>query len=172
MDSQSAADRFSLFREYYDELLRFLTVRLRSHDQAMDLTQEAFLRVLRQRPSGPIQQPRAFLYKTALNLTADLFRNRQRQAEHSLESKGVQQALMTPPLQYRELELKERTRLLHEAVRELPPRCREVFLLHLFKQRNHDEIAAHFGISRSMVEKHILKATTYCRERLKARACL
>lgn len=165
MDNQLVAERFSLFREYYDELLSYLTLRLRSRDQAKDVTQETFLRVLSQAPSTPIQQPRAFLYRTALNLTVDLFRKQQRQPEESLDEADRQETLVAPAEQYAHAEAREQHRLLYEAVLELPPRCREVFILHLFKDRNHAEIAAQLGISNSMVEKHILKATLYCRKR-------
>ena len=167
MDNQAGVDRFPLFREYYDELLGYLTLRLRSRDEARDLTQETFARVLAQDSSVPIKQPRAFLYKTAVNLTIDLFRRKQRHTEESLDAKELRDVLVTPAQQCALVESKEESRLLYDAVLELPPRCREVFLLHLFKDLSHAEIAAHFGISKSMVEKHILRATVHCRERLK-----
>jgi RNA polymerase sigma factor (sigma-70 family) len=160
------ADRFAIFREYYDELVTFLTMKLRSRDQAMDLVQETFLRVLTRAPSGPILQPRAFLYKTALNLSIDLFRKRRQQAEEALDSEDIQNLLTIPADQERVVESREQVRLLHHAILELPPKCRQVFLLHKFKERSHAEIAAHLGISKSMVEKHIIKAMTYCRQRL------
>lgn len=165
MDNQIAAERFSLFREYYDELVGFLTLKLRSRDQAMDVAQETFLRVLTQDSTVPVVQPRAFLYKTALNLTVDLFRKRQRRAEDSLDAEGMQESLIASPEQEAIVEAREQIRLLYEAIMELPPRCRQVFLLHKFKDRSHAEIAAHFGISISMVEKHISKATAHCRAR-------
>jgi RNA polymerase sigma factor (sigma-70 family) len=167
VDNQTGADRFSLFWSYYDELLSYLTVRLQSREQAKDLTQETFLRVLAQDPSIPIKQPRAFLYKTAVNLTIDLFRKTQRHAEESLDANEIRDVLVAPARQCEEAESREETRLLYEAVLELPPRCRDVFMLHLFKGLSHTDIAAHFGISKSMVEKHILKATIHCRNRLR-----
>lgn len=167
MESQIAVERFVLFRQYYDELVRYLTVKLRSRDQAQDVVQETFLRVLAQDSSAPIDQPRAFLYKTALNLTVDQFRQRQRRAEESLDAEMAQPALIAPAEQETVVAAKEQVRLLYEALMELPPRCRHVFLLHKFKDRSHAEIAAHLGISISMVEKHILKATAFCRERFK-----
>ena len=167
MDNQLAAERFSLFREYYDELVSYLTLKLRSRDQAMDVAQEAYLRVLSQDSSAPILQPRAFLYKTALNLSVDLFRKKQRLAEESLDSEDIQEALVVQADQESVAESKEQVQLLYNAILELPPRCRQVFLLHKFKERSHEEIAAHLGISKSMVEKHIIKATAYCRERFK-----
>lgn len=158
-------ERFSLFREYYDELVTHLTMKLRSRDQAMDVAQETFLRVLTKEPSEPILQPRAFLYKTALNLSIDLFRKRTRQAEDALDSEDLQDVLTVPADQDTLVESRQQVQLLYRAIQELPPRCRHVFLLHKFKERSHAEIAAQLGISRSMVEKHIIKAMAYCRKR-------
>lgn len=163
-----ATERFVLFQQYYDELVRHLTAKLRSRDQAQDIAQETFLRVLAQDSSVPIEQPRAFLYKTAFNLTVDLFRRQQRRAEEPLDAESAYPAFITPAEQETVVSAKEQVRLLYDALMELPPRCRHVFLLHKFKDRSHAEIAAQLGISISMVEKHILKATSFCRERFSA----
>ncbi len=47
MANEITAERFVIFRQYYDELVRFLTVKLRSRDQALDIAQEAFLRAVK-----------------------------------------------------------------------------------------------------------------------------
>ncbi len=157
--------RFPLFQEYYDELVTYLTMKLRSRDQAMDVAQETFLRVLTQPPSRPILQPRAFLYKTALNLSIDLYRKRKCRAEETLDTEEFHDVLTVPADQDTLIESREQVQRLYQAVQELPPKCRQVFLLHKFKERSHTEIAAQLGISKSMVEKHIIKAMAYCRER-------
>jgi RNA polymerase sigma-70 factor (ECF subfamily) len=133
----------------------------------MDVAQETFLRVLTHESSSPIGKPRAFLYRTALNLTVDLFRRQQRHVEESLDEESLEGSLIAPAEQETHAEAKEQVRLLYEAVMELPPRCRQVFLLHKFKDYSHAEIASHLGISISMVEKHVLKATAFCRARFK-----
>jgi RNA polymerase sigma-70 factor (ECF subfamily) len=162
----TTADRFLLFREYYDELVVHLTRRLRSRDQAMDLAQETFLRVLTQGTNTPVEHPRAFLYKTAWNLSVDLFRKKKRQAEESLEAEEIREVLTVSANQDAIVESKEQVEILCRAVQELPPKCRQVFLLNKFKERSHAEIAARLGISKSMVEKHITKAMAHCRQRL------
>jgi RNA polymerase sigma factor (sigma-70 family) len=162
----TAAERFSVFREYYDELVTFLTAKLRSRDQAMDVAQETFLRILARESSQPILQPRAFLYRTAFNLSIDLFRKRRQQAEETLDSEEIQSLLTMPADQERTIAARQQVRMLYRAILELPPKCRQVFLLHKFKERSHAQIAAHLGISKSMVEKHIIKAMTHCRQRL------
>ncbi len=157
---------FSHFRQYYDELLAFLTRRLGSHDQALDVTQETFLRILNQPSSRPINNPRAFLYKTARNLTIDIFRRQQKLPHTSLESEDIQSVLIIEPIQEREVEAKERMQRLYQAIRELSPKCRHVFLLHKFKERSQAEIATQLGISKNMVEKHVMKALAHCKRRM------
>lgn len=165
--NQTVAERFVLFGQYYDELVRHLTVKLQSPDRAQDVAQETFLRVLSQDSSAPIDQPRAFLYKAAFNLTVDLYRRQQCRSEESLDAEGTHPAFIVPAEQETVLAAKEQVRLLSDALMELPPRCRHVFFLHKFKERSHAEIAAHLGISISMVEKHVVRATTFCRDRFK-----
>jgi DNA-directed RNA polymerase specialized sigma24 family protein len=41
-----------------------------------------------------------------------------------------------------------------------------VFLLHKFEGLSHADIATRLGISKNMVEKHIIKALAHCRDRL------
>ncbi|MBX8814512.1 RNA polymerase sigma factor, partial [Ochrobactrum sp. MR34] len=48
----------------------------------------------------------------------------------------------------------------------LPPRQRDVFLMHKFDGLSHTEIAQKLGITRSGVEKLIMKALAHCREHL------
>lgn len=158
------AERFLLFREYYDDLVGYLTAKLRSRDQALDMAQETFLRVLTHPPSRPILEPRAFLFKTAINLSIDLFRKRRWQAEESFNMEKLQDALTVPADQETVIEEREQVQLLYRAIQELPPRCREVFVLYL-KELPQADIAAQLGISKSMVEKHIFRAMTHCRER-------
>src|SRR5258708_30244283 len=52
---------------------------LRSHFPSLvdadDLVQDAFIRLLRAREAGPIENPRAFLFATARNVALDLYRH-------------------------------------------------------------------------------------------------
>lgn len=50
---------------------------------------------------------------------------------------------------------------------ELPSNCREAFLLRKLDGMAHHEIASRMGISKDMVEKHIVNAMKHCRIRVK-----
>ncbi|MCG7327541.1 sigma-70 family RNA polymerase sigma factor [Achromobacter sp. ACRQX] len=56
------------------------------------------------------------------------------------------------------------------ALQELPPACQRVYLQHRLEGWTHAEIAADMGISRSMVEKHMIRALQHIGERLKQHA--
>lgn len=49
------------------------------------------------------------------------------------------------------------------AIDALPPRCREAFVLNRIHGLPHDEVARALGISRSMVEKHVMRGLHACR---------
>lgn len=50
------------------------------------------------------------------------------------------------------------SRGVYDAINNLPPRCREVFVLRRFHDLSPDDIAKRLGISRNMVEKHLRSA--------------
>jgi len=56
--------------------------------------------------------------------------------------------------------------LLLETIEQLPPKCKQVFLLSRASDMTYPEIAAHCGISVKMVEKHISRAIAACLEKV------
>ena len=49
---------------------------------------------------------------------------------------------------------------------ELPPKCRQVFVMHRLRKLSTQEVAVELRISDRMVRKHIARALIYCRYRL------
>jgi RNA polymerase sigma-70 factor (ECF subfamily) len=52
------------------------------------------------------------------------------------------------------------------AIAELPPRSRDVFVMHKFKHYPYSKIMSELGIAESTVLQHIVKAMTHCRKRM------
>jgi RNA polymerase sigma-70 factor (ECF subfamily) len=61
----------------------------------------------------------------------------------------------------------QRLDMLKRALAELSPLCRDSFMLRKLEGLSHPEIAERLGISRSLVEKHIVNAMKHCRLRLR-----
>lgn len=66
-----------LFREHNQALLRFLVSKLQSQQEAKDIAQEAYVRLLKLDTPDAVSYLRAFLFKTASNLAIDRLRTRQ-----------------------------------------------------------------------------------------------
>lgn len=49
-------------------------------------------------------------------------------------------------------------RVLVRAIQQLPSECRDVFVLHRFKDMTLGEIAAHLGVDQALVEAHLAEA--------------
>ena len=71
-----------MLENYYRELVSVLSARMGNAHAAEDVVHDAYVRVLERCADDPIEQPRAFLYRTALNLVIDGHRrNTLRQVE-------------------------------------------------------------------------------------------
>jgi len=71
------------------------------------------------------------------------------------------------PSPHKVLDHGQRLDLLQRALAELPRLCRESFLLRKIDGLSHLEIAGQLGISRALVEKHIVNAMKHCRVRMR-----
>jgi RNA polymerase sigma factor (sigma-70 family) len=72
------------------------------------------------------------------------------------------------PLQDEVIAARERLVFVRKALSTLPPRTREVFLMHRLEGMRYREIAERLSISVSAVEKHIARATLRLTEALQS----
>lgn len=151
---------------YYRELVSFLSARLGSRHAAEDVAHDAYLRVLERTDAQQIEHPRAFLYRTALNLVIDRHRRHLLRQAEPLEVLDLDERWHSPaPTQ--NMQLDQRLALMQKALDELSKPCRDSFLLRKLDGLSHQQIADHLGISRSLVEKHIVNAMKHCRVRMR-----
>jgi len=151
---------------YYRELLRFLSAKLGDRQAAADVAHDAYLRVMERASQERIDSPRAFLYRTALNLVIDEHRRNAVRRNEPLEVLDEEERYHAPS-PHRSLAQSQRLGMLQRALDELPALCRDAFLLRKLEGLSHDEIAERLGISRPLVEKHIVNAMKHCRLRMR-----
>ncbi|MFJ2482021.1 sigma-70 family RNA polymerase sigma factor [Pseudomonas sp. NPDC087598] len=155
-----------MLENYYRELVCFLNAKLGNRQVAEDVVHDAYLRVLERSSDTPIEQPRAFLYRTALNLVIDDHRrNALRQVEPLEVLDNEERYFAQSP--HCPLDHGQRLEMLQRALAELSVACRESFLLRKIEGLSHVEIASQLGISKALVEKHIVNAMKHCRLRIK-----
>jgi RNA polymerase sigma-70 factor (ECF subfamily) len=155
-----------MLENYYRELVCFLNARLGNRQVAEDVVHDAYVRVLGRASEVPIEQPRAFLYRTALNLVIDGHRRNALHQDEPLEVLDSEErfSLSSP---HHSLDHGQRLEMLERALAELPPLCRDSFLLRKLEGMSHLQIAERLGISRALVEKHIVNAMKHCRARMR-----
>ncbi|MEZ5921953.1 MAG: sigma-70 family RNA polymerase sigma factor [Parvularculaceae bacterium] len=154
-----------LFRAHRLVFLRVLTRRLGDADAAEETFQEALIHYERAAKSEKIDNPAAFLMRVALNLAIDRVRqDTSRKArekawfesgapvkfgiEYASDATGADELLMSA----------QKAESLRLRISELSPQVRRAFWLHKIDGLSHSETAARMGISKSTVEKHIMKA--------------
>ncbi len=134
--------------------------------EAKEVAQEAYVRLLSLDDSGAVEFLRAFLFKTAANLAVDRLRsrNRQRQAMNA----GLCDELREAPTPDHEAAQAEEAEIVRRLIGELPPKCRQVFLLHRIHGEELPQIAKQMELSERMVRHYVLRAALYCRAGLEA----
>lgn len=159
-----AAQVAGIFREHNRILIGFLVSRLRNEQEAMEVAQEAYVKVLQLEPKhGAVSYLRSYLFRTAENLAVD--RMRQRRSHCRLDQLEPLDRLFDEPMAERAAMAEQELALLRCAVAELPERCREAFRLHKLEDRPFAEVAALMGVSERMVRKFIGRALIYIRLR-------
>ncbi|WCM26345.1 sigma-70 family RNA polymerase sigma factor [Sphingomonas sp. QA11] len=145
-----------LYREQAPRLRRWLGARLRSSEEANDLVQDAFARLLGSGARESLRQPEAFLNRIVRNLLIDRSRRVSNRTPHvPIDDAHAPAARATQEDAIELAQLRQRYRT---AVDALPPRTRQVFLLHRKDGLGYKEIATQLGISIRTVEWHVGEA--------------
>lgn len=121
-----SVDWAAVYRATYGELVRFLHRKVWDADRAQDLAQEAFVRALDHEPDNP----RAWLFRVALNLARDEARLVVRRKKHltllrtDVETRGT--AVVEP---FQTAERSEQMEAVRRALEQLGERDRDALLL-------------------------------------------
>lgn len=143
---------------YYAPLLSFFRKRARHPADVQDLVQQVFLSLSRNPQVTAVQNPDAYIFQTASNAWRDHLRRRVVRGDvevQSVEENGGAGSDFSPE---RVLLGQEAMAQVAAALRELPERTRDVFMLRCFEGLKHAEIAQLYGISVRAVEKHSARA--------------
>lgn len=152
-----------LFREHNEALIRFLLTRLRSYQEAREVAQEAYVRLLSLHEPNAVSYLRAFLYKTAANLATDRLRRDEVHARAtSLPLFHEFSDALSPE---RQLAGVQEIQRLERILEDLPPKCRRAFVLNRFYNMDFPSVAREMGLKERMVRIYVVRALLFCRRR-------
>lgn len=146
----------AVYRAEAPRLTRMLRGKVRGAEEARDILQEAFARLSGSRPGVLLRNPEAFLQRTIRNLLIDRSRRSATRPVHVPITE--QMVFAVPPEQTYAIEVRQMREQYRAVVAALPPRTRQVFLLHRVDELQYIEIAKRLEISVRTVEWHISQA--------------
>ena len=147
-------------------LLRFFQRRVRGGQEADDLTQEVFGRLIRQ-DLGGIDNMNGYIFQVAANVLRDQARRASVRNGVFTGSTEVDIEDETGFSPERVLQSKEALQAMVSALYELPVPVRAVFSQYHFDGIAQVEIARRMSLSLSTVEKHMARANTHLLRRLR-----
>jgi RNA polymerase sigma-70 factor (ECF subfamily) len=159
--------RERLDSRYRGPLMSFFGRRLRDREQARDLTQEAFFRIIRASGSQAIEHSDAFVFQVAANLLRDHARRQARGSDgvalpcSAASIDELLQAVAEERTPERELLGCDTLAHVLRSLDELGERTRDIFVLFRLENMKQRDIANLYGISVSTVEKHVMRATLH-----------
>jgi len=165
----------TLFTRYQKRTYRLVQRFVSNHEDALDLTQDAFIRAYQGLADFKSQcQFYSWLYRITVNLCIDFLRKKARSEVMLYESDDPEEIPMAnvPDLRSespsKALENKELRAQLRKAIRRLPPKQRRVFILRHWDGLSLKDIAATVGRSDGTVKAHLFHAHRNLRKHLRA----
>lgn len=144
---------------YKRELHKYLVRRIQNPQDADDLAQEVYLRLMRVDESKLIREPLAFLFGIAAHVVADFWIGARREP-HAASKEAFEDCVDEESLTLSD-DLAERLNLqqqLEHAISQLPPLHAAVLLAHKRDGLSYEEVAAKLQISIHTVEKYVTQA--------------
>ena len=160
---------FSTYILPHETVLRaWLGKRFPDADNIDDIIQDAYLRLLKAHESDAIRSPKAFLFRTARNLSIDHLKSHKISRKMPFEEvetvNVVDAAASIPETVSRNQELE----ILKAAIQSLPERCRQIVTLHEVYGMPQKDVAKKLGITASTVSDQLTiglrKCTAYVRK--------
>jgi RNA polymerase sigma-70 factor (ECF subfamily) len=163
-----------LIRLYFQPLTVYAKSILTDFEQGKDIVQEVFLKIWNTHNSlNIITSLKSYLYRTVHNACIDFLRKE--------KLRNTIKAMSYDDLQFRMqiFEIKEEKHffdilftneleaLLQKAIDDLPPQCKDIFLLCRYEQLTYSEIAVKLSVSLSTVKTQMVRAMQKLQESMK-----
>ena len=146
-----------LVRRHQNRVYRYLLRMLGSHDDALELTQDAFLKAWQALPQWqPEAQFRTWLFRIANNTALDALRRRKLvdfvPLDDHFDTPG------TEPDPERQAQVTQELRQLEASLKKLAPEHRQILLLREVEDMSYEEIGCVLSLSEGTVKSRLARA--------------
>jgi RNA polymerase sigma factor (sigma-70 family) len=154
----------NLFADLQPQLRRFLVARFGNEADADDVMQETFIKFHQVSQTEKIENAKALVFSIARNLSVDMIRRNTRakardSAYGGLSTEAAGEDFIDPqPDAERTLSSRQEINRVLDALEDLTPKVRQAFVLHKIDGHPYADVARLMGLSKSTVEKHMIKA--------------
>lgn len=154
----------ALFINQRESLINFLQHRIQCQHTAQDLSQETFLRLLKQDNLEHHDNLNGYLFKIADRISIDFIRHQNRiQKNHTVIDDEIACSKIEPE-QFAIIQ--QECYLLINAISKMTKRTRDVFLLRKIDELSYAEIACKLGVSEKTVQRCLVDAMLICHSAL------
>ena len=167
---QSTHNQAQMIAAFYtvhqNELVNFATSRLGNREEAEDLVQDAFIKMMTF--EGIINEAtiKSFAYTITANKVKDLLRRRI--FRHQMEESKMYEMELQHSHAERLAEYNDATRIVNAGISRLSPACAKVYRMSFFEDMTTGDIAEELQVSKRTVESQLFASRKQMREMVKA----
>jgi len=153
----------TLYKEHNHWLVTWLRKKLSCPDNAADISQDTFVRILKCRNALlNMHNPRAYLARTAHNLIIDRARRESLERAYLQELTATLQDNDSVPSTERVWQAIEALEQISLVLEKFPKHVQKTFLLYFIDNMKQSEIAKQLKISTRTVRNYIVQVLVYC----------
>jgi RNA polymerase sigma-70 factor (ECF subfamily) len=152
-----------IFKSKFNQIAGFCEQFISSHDDALNMAQEAFLNLwLNRRKIDKPSGINSFLYTFAKSACLNFIRHQQVIVKYSSQALNEKEQLLNSEVlesfDFNSIEITELNELIQKSINTLPEKCRMVFIKKRFEGKMNKEIAQELGINVKSVEANMTRA--------------
>jgi len=153
------------FATHKTELQSFILRKMGSLEEAEELTQDLFVRLMAYNRPEQIDNLQAFLFTTAGNIVRDRIR-RLHARRHNFHDQLDKQEIDSGMSLEHSLDAQQRAEITIGALSELEDEYRRALTLHRLESWTHAQIAEELGTTVGVVRRYISVASDYCKQKV------
>lgn len=152
-----------LYKNHRGWLHQWLRQKLGNNDQAADLVQDTFIKLLQTRDELlGLKEPRAYLTSIAKNLLIDQIRRKRIEQAYLDGLSQMEYMLDTVASPEEQLQIIQALDQLCKALEDVSAKAQQAFILHYLEGYTHKETAAQLGVSTKMIQKYLASCLIRC----------